>query len=332
MAGTDQLPLKLQVLASLMRLMPTGMQKFAWWWERLYRSIGGGGFEDDEAVDSVWPSEQQGPVRNRRFGYKVFLDLRVFAERRAYFSGAYVQRDLEYLFPLILRQGDQYLDIGANIGMTALMAGSLIGPEGHGLAFEPNPEVFARLTRHLALNRISNIEPIPLALSNQETEMNLVVPGRFSGLGSLTSEREGTGKSFKVQTMTGHTLVDRLDPGKPTIIKIDVEGYEVKALSGMETFLDRTELAVISEVSVPLLRRAGDSPEALCELMTKHGFRPFTFDLERGRFQTKLTIRTIESFCAVLPEDWRDFLFAKPGSKIYQERIAPSFATGQGTF
>jgi len=316
----------------MMRLMPTDVRKFAWWWEQLYRSIGGGGFEDDEAVDSLWPSGEQGPVRNRRFGYKVFLDLRVFAERRTYFSGAYIQRDLEYLFPLIIRWGDQYIDIGANIGMTSLIASSLIGPEGRGLAFEPNPEVFARLKRHFALNRISNIEPISLALSNQETEMNLIVPSRFSGLGSLTAEREGTGRSFKVQTVTGHSYVDRLDPAKPTIIKIDVEGYEVKALSGIENFLDRPELAVISEVSVPLLQRAGDSPEAFYDLMTKHGFRPFTFDLERSRFQTKLAMRAVQSFRDALPKDWRDFLFAKPGSKIYQERIVPSLAAGQRPF
>src|SRR5262245_51952132 len=157
MARTDQLPIRLRALAFLMRRMPTEVRKFAWWRERLYRSIGGGGFGDDEAIDSLWPPGEQGPVRNHRFGYKVFLDLRVFAERRAYFSGHYIQRDLEYLFPLIIHPGDQYLDIGANIGMTALMASALIGREGRGLAFEPNPEVFTRLKRHLELNNASNI-------------------------------------------------------------------------------------------------------------------------------------------------------------------------------
>jgi FkbM family methyltransferase len=326
MAPTDRLPLRLQILGSLMRRMPTNIRKFAWWWDRLYQSIGGGGFEDDDSIDARWPSGEQGPIRNRRFGYKVLLDLRVFAERRTYFSGVYIQQDLEYLFPSIMRQGDQYIDIGANIGMTSLMASSLIGPEGRGLAFEPNPEVFARLKRHFALNDVSNIEALPFALSNQDCDMNLVVPGRFSGLGSLAAEPERAGKNYKVQTVTGHSHVDRLDPAKPTIIKIDVEGHEVKALSGIEDFLDRPELAMISEVSAPLLRRAGDSPEAFYELVTKHGLRPFTFDLQRDRLDTTLVIRAVDSFHDALPDDWRDFLFAKPGSKFYKERIAPSLA------
>jgi FkbM family methyltransferase len=323
MVGTDSLSLRLQFLGSLMRLTPMGIRRFASCWERFYRSIGGGGYEDNEAVDSIWPSGEHGPVRNRRFGYKVFLDLRVFAERRTYFSGAYIQRELEYLFALIMRTGDQYVDIGANIGMTSLMASCLIGGNGRGLAFEPNPEVFTRLKRHFTLNHVSNIEAIPVALSNLETEMNLVVPSRFSGLGSLTPGQERAGKSFKVQAVRGHSYLDRLDPGKPTIIKIDVEGHEVKALSGIEQFLDRPELAMISEVSVPLLRRAGDTPESFYELVTKHGFRPFAFELERGRFRTALVIRAVDSFDDALPDNWCDFLFAKPGSTIYAERIAP---------
>jgi len=179
------------------------------------------------------------------------------------------------------------------------------------------------------LNHATNIEPIALALSNREAEMSLVVPTRFSGLGSLTADHPGSGRRFQVRTVTGHSLVDRLDPAKATIIKIDVEGHEVKALSGIEDFLDRPEVAIISEVSVPLLRRAGDSPEALFELLTKHGFRPLTFDLRRGRFRTELGIAAVASFREAIPEDWRDFLFAKPDSKIYRDRIAPWLTTGR---
>jgi FkbM family methyltransferase len=327
MRRTDRLPMRLQLLGILMRAMPKGIRKFSWWWERLYQRIGGGGFEDNDAIDSLWPSGECGPIRNGRFGYSTYLDLRVFAERRTYFSGAYIQRDLEYLFPLLIKQGDQYLDIGANIGMTAMMASVLIGRTGKGLAFEPNPEVFARLRRHFELNHISNIEPVPVALSNQEAEMSLLVPNRFSGYGSLSASPGLSGRSFTIQTVRGSSYVDSLDSANATIIKIDVEGFEVKALTGIEHFLERLEVAIISEVSVGLLRRAGDSPEALFELLTKHGFRPFTFELRSGRLQTNLAITEVESFRDAIPADWRDFLFAKPTSRIYRERIAPILTT-----
>ena len=66
----DRLPLRLRALAFLMRRMPTEIRKFAWWWNGLYRSIGGGLFEDDEAIAARWPDGLQGPIRSRRFGYR----------------------------------------------------------------------------------------------------------------------------------------------------------------------------------------------------------------------------------------------------------------------
>jgi FkbM family methyltransferase len=187
--------------------------------------------------------------------------------------------------------------------MTTMMASVLIGRWGKGLAFEPNPEVVVRLKRHFELNHISNIEPVPVALLNQEVEMRLLVPNRFSGQGSLSAGPGVTGRSFTIRTVRGHSYVDRLDSAKSTIIKIDVEGFEVKVLSGIEDFLGRLEVAIILEISLSVLRRADDSPEGLFELLTKDGFRPFTFELRNGRFQTELAITAVESFSDAIPVD-----------------------------
>ena len=307
-----------------MRRMPFGVRKFAWWWDRLYRQIGGGGFSQDDAIDSRWPAGEHGPVRNRRFGFRSWCDLRNFAERRVFFSGRCPQTELEYLFPAILRPGDQYVDIGSNIGLVAMMGSTIIGTGGSGFGFEPNPEVFTRLKRHFELNRVTNLVPVPFALADRESEATLVVPGHVVGCGSLAFDASDAGDRIAVRTVTGRSYVEQLDPAKPTVIKIDAEGYEVKALSGIEEFLERPELAIVAEVNTPLLRRAGDSPEALFDLMHRHSFRPFTFDLRHGRFRTRLEIR--DALHAPIPEEWRDFLFAKPDSKIYRERIAPSLS------
>ena len=204
-----------------------------------------------------------------------------------------------------------------------MMASVLIGPTGKGLAFEPNPEVFARLKRHIDLNHISNIELIPVALSSEEAEVSLFVPSRFSGYGSLTAAPGVSGRSFMIRTARGISYLDSLDSTIATIIKIDVEGFEVKALSGIEDFLERPEVLILSEVSAGLLERAGDSPEALFELLRKHEFQPFTCELRRGRLRADLAITAVESFGDAVPDHWQDFLFAKPTSRTYRERIAP---------
>ena len=175
--------------------------------------------------------------------------------------------------------------------MTALMASSLVGREGRGFAFEPNPEAFARLKRHFQLDRTANLEPVPFAPLGPRgrDEPRLTEPQQRSWVAEAVNH-EGLGRSFKVRTVTGRPYLKRLDPAKPTIIKIDVEGHEVKTLAGIEDVLDWPEVAILSEVNDFMLRRAGDSAEALFELLTKHGFRPLVFDLRRSRFQTKFTI------------------------------------------
>jgi FkbM family methyltransferase len=319
-----RLPPRIKVLAFLMRRMPTGIRKFHYWWDNLYWSINKGVFDDVLVLDdgvglcSHWPAGVHGPVRSRRFGYKVWLDLRVWSERSTYFSGAYYRRDLEYLFPLILRRGDQYLDIGANIGMTSLMASSLIGDEGEGFAFEPNPETFARLRRHFELNHTSNLKPVPLAL--WEAEMDLVLPTGSSGLGSLAFHR-GPKRSFNVWTCVGDHYLKRLNPQTPTIIKIDVEGHELRALSGIKDVLDWPEVVIVAEVNDVMLRPAGD-PAELVALLEEHEFHPLFFDRRIGRFGSELNL-TDGSVRDAIAKDRRNLLFAKPESKIYFERITP---------
>jgi FkbM family methyltransferase len=325
----DNLHPGLAALAFLMRRMPVGIRKFSWWWHRLYQAVGGGRFDDDPAIDALWPAGEVGPVRSRRFGYRVLLDLRSWSERRFYFSGSYYQRDLEGLYPLILRRGDQYLDIGANIGMTALMGSALIGREGKGLAFEPNPETFARLERHFDLNRVSNMVAVPCALADREAEASLVLPSPHSssGVASLGLHREeGSGRAFQVRAVTGRPYLEHLDPAKPTVVKIDVEGYESKALGGMLNILDWPEVAIVAEVNDSMLRRAGDSADSLLELLSSHGFRPFRYELRTGRFGTDFLIDEVPSFQDALLPDGSDFLFAKPGSRLYRERIAPALS------
>lgn len=271
--STDLSP-SMKALAFAMRRFPKDVRKTWWWWERLYRRIGGGGYTDDPQVDSKWPGGLQAPIATRRFGYKVRLDVSLWPDRRTYFGGGYYQAHLEHLYAAVLRPGDQYLDIGANIGMTALMAAATIGEGGRGFAFEPNPETFERLRINFGVNPFKNIELVNCAVADSEGEAVLHLPAvGNTGIGSLAGDGDG-GRSYTVRIATGGPFLDRLDPSRPTFVKIDVEGYEVKVLKGIERALDWPELALIAEVNAEMLARAGDSIEALEGMLRGHGLEP----------------------------------------------------------
>jgi len=66
---------------------------------------------------------------------------------------------------------DIVFDVGAYIGDTALWTSKLVGAEGKVYSFEPEATSFTKLTGNLQSNKLKNVIPLQLALSDQEEEM-----------------------------------------------------------------------------------------------------------------------------------------------------------------
>jgi FkbM family methyltransferase len=314
----QHLSLPLKLLAELMRRLPTDIRRADVIWQGLYRRIGGGTFEPDESVDRLWPPGLQQPIRGRH-RLLMRLDLQNWSDRRVYFSGRYYQPDVTRVLDRLLRQGDQYVDIGANVGMTALLARSRIGATGKGVAFEPNPCAFARLKDHFAMNGITNFELVPRAVADCESVQWLFVPRNEMGLGTLAPEKaEGT--RVEVRTEPADHYVADFDLKKPTLIKIDVEGYEVHVLRGIQSLLSRPNVIVLTEISDAKLRRAGHSRNELHALLAGFGFVPHGINVRASRWRKGLELSTLPGPLAY--EEY-DALFARPGSDIYRERVVP---------
>ena len=75
-----------------------------------------------------------------------------------------------------LREGDTYVDVGANIGELVLTAASAVGGGGRIVAIEAHPIIFKYLTGNVALNRIQNITLRTLA-----SKMFYIVTATFTG-------------------------------------------------------------------------------------------------------------------------------------------------------
>jgi hypothetical protein len=73
-----------------------------------------------------------------------------------------------HVFVSHLREGMTVMDVGANLGLYSLLISRAVGPSGKVYAFEPVPEIFARLKEHIALNNATNVIPVPIALSDEK--------------------------------------------------------------------------------------------------------------------------------------------------------------------
>jgi FkbM family methyltransferase len=127
--------------------------------------------------------------------------------------------------------GDVVYDVGANRGIHSLMLSRLVGATGHLYAFEPVPAIRADLERNVALNRISNITILDLALSDTvgSTEFSLAQP---DGAGHLAVSGAPTGRTISVRTTSLDEFVFGDGNPPPKLIKLDVEGSEAMVLAG----------------------------------------------------------------------------------------------------
>jgi FkbM family methyltransferase len=160
----------------------------------------------------------------------------------------------------LLRPGDTFIDGGANIGYFTLLAAKAVGPRGGVHAFEPQPENRRRLADHAAANGLADIITIhPVALSDKPGAVELHTyanPAANHGQSTMFILPGTETRSVRVETVR---LDDYLPDAAPRLIKLDIEGAEPLAISGMVQMLRRHRPAVIVELNAATLGRAGFS-------------------------------------------------------------------------
>jgi FkbM family methyltransferase len=206
------------------------------------------------------------------FGYTYHGFLDDFIDRHVFIYGGFELNVLGLLSQLAkagraLKQGlVTYVDIGANTGQHALF---MSRHADRVICFEPFEPVRRRLEDKIASNNLKNISVYPVALSAQAgTSLYYPPEGHNQGAGTLVPELSSARQLIptEIRTDVGDKyLADQLDSG-PTILKIDVEGSELKVLQGLRRTLQRWRPTVILELSEFTRGKAGSLPR-LCELL-----------------------------------------------------------------
>ena len=168
----------------------------------------------------------------------------------------------------ILRDGDGFLDIGANVGFYTMLASSQIRAE-HIWAFEPNPKNIEVLNDQLRLNCLSGIHVFPFALADREGTAQFAAANRETG--SLSSA--SSSGTFQVNVRRLDDLVASVDLPPVCFAKIDVEGGEIGALRGCPDLLSSQKIKVwLLEVSAKNQRLHGHTLEELLQIFISTGY------------------------------------------------------------
>jgi FkbM family methyltransferase len=220
-----------------------------------------------------------------------------------------------------LRRGDTVVDVGANVGLTALQAWSLVGSAGEVHAFEPHPQIFEYLTGNIRLNGAQDIvRAYNLALGSEARDV------------WFTNRRADDQNAVSPASTGLRVPMIRLDDAvadvaSVSLLKVDVEGYELHVLQGASAVLARTE-CVYFEAASENFAQFGYELRDIRQLLRDRGFR--VRRLDAGGLTTALgekdDVAGVEDLVAVRDID---LLHTRLAGGVVPEQRPRSRASGE---
>jgi FkbM family methyltransferase len=176
-------------------------------------------------------------------GARLRLDLRESLQRD-YLFGLFDRHELEIVRELLTAD---FVDVGAHIGLYTVTAAH--ETPGRVVAIEPNPLARAQLLENVSLNGLRNVTVVPKAVADEPGRALLHVPATPDpSFSSLDAGRFAEGDPLDVEVTTVDAEVTRAGL-HPTVVKIDVEGGEVRVVEGMKRTITVYRPAILVEVT-----------------------------------------------------------------------------------
>jgi FkbM family methyltransferase len=163
--------------------------------------------------------------------YRFDLVVRATNGGQYYRCGFYEQGTM-HVIASCLRPGDVFVDAGASVGQMTFHAARCVGATGRVFAFEPAPERFDDLVAGIAVNRLDNVRPFPIGLSDEPGERELDLRGSPSMAHPARAACSARVAVRRLDDVLAEHGVDRV-----RFIKIDVEGLEPEVLLGAERLI-----------------------------------------------------------------------------------------------
>ena len=168
-------------------------------------------------------------------------------------------------------------DIGANWGVYSVAAKRLLGKEGCLVSFEPNKNEYSKLEKNLSLNEGGEPEVtlVNSAVGDSDGVTTFYMPPKFKGAyGSLGRPKiDENCDAVEVDILKLDSYVEKNNVSKLDVIKIDVEGAEIKVLTGAVETLKKFSPVILMEVSDKRTTVFGYKAKELCEFLTNIGYK-----------------------------------------------------------
>lgn len=200
------------------------------------------------------------------------FDLSDWMEWAAYFELS--DPSIEQLISL-LKPGDIALDVGSNIGSMLIAMAKTVGPTGFVYGFEPQTSRYQKCADRLRYSQVQNASVERLAVGAARVQVEIVSPDpRNAGRARVRGKSDDSAPVDQVTCVPLDFWLEDKKIEKVSLIKIDVEGFEMEVLKGMTTLLERYSPVLFIEVDNGNLGLQGSSANELLQWLRdrRYGF------------------------------------------------------------
>jgi FkbM family methyltransferase len=176
-----------------------------------------------------------------------------------------------------LKPGDVFFDLGANIGYFTVLAAKCVGPNGRVIAFEPTPATRSYLDRNVQGNGVGGIVAVEAFAISERRGTAYFEVGHQSECNSIATDGWSAAGTIEVKTIGIDEYCADYDVPRVDMVKMDIEGQELKAIRSMlETNRRNPQLKIVFEYNAEVVRRSGEGVAEFFTLLSAYGFKRFT--------------------------------------------------------
>lgn len=179
--------------------------------------------------------------------------------------------------------GDMILvDIGANMGLYTTVSMHHLDAGGRIVAFEPFPQTYEILQKNVAANQKNGracprVDTFNLAATPEPSHMELRLnPENRADNRMYHGTYHGKVENWNTLSVEGRPVDDvlaELGIDEVNFVKIDIQGYEQKAISGFQKTLARSQKVILlSEFWPKGLQESGGSAHEYLQMLENLGF------------------------------------------------------------
>ena len=171
-----------------------------------------------------------------------------------------------------LKKDDLFLDIGANVGVYSLLASGI--KQAKTIAFEPVPLTYNYLKKNITINQLNElITPLNIGLADKNGKLYFTSDGDTTN--HVTTSKNNN--SIEVEVKTLDNITENIIT-TDTLIKMDVEGFEIKVLEGASNILQNPFLfALIVELN-GCGKRYGFNDVEVDKTLVENGFDKYNYN------------------------------------------------------